>query len=228
MNTEPTNQNPTSRSSRTLVWILVVAVGLTAGAGFALLGGGDDAETATVEPVAEVVEAEPQAEDVEDAAPESDVPAEPVEEVTEEVPAEADTAESSDRPEVPTVVIGQDEDGNDILMEIEISGGCAQTFHRPLDDNSLSFIRWTYDAPGIEPGQSVKVYNEAGFEHFTVVTPDYKVIVEQGINSYGDYPFPSVEWEADDDVTSTIDPFFEHTVDEREGEPSETCLPDEL
>ena len=42
MNTETTNQNHTPRSSRTLVWIVIVALGLTAGAGFALLGGGDD------------------------------------------------------------------------------------------------------------------------------------------------------------------------------------------
>ena len=69
--------------------------------------------------------------------------------------------------------------------------------------------------------------NEAGFEFFTVVTPDRMIVVEQGITAYGDYPFPDVWWNEADGSSSAVQPFFEHTVDEREGEASETCLPTE-
>lgn len=230
MNTESTNPNPTSRSSRTLVWVLVAVLGLTAGAGFVLLGGGDDdAELTAVEPVTEVVEDDSQADVADETPAESDAPAESVEESTDDAPAEneADAAESSDRPEVPTIVIGQDEEGNDIIVELEIAAVCAQTFHEPLDANSFSFIRWTYEAPGLEPGQPIKVFNDAGFEHFTVVTPDYKIVVEQGITSYGDYPFPSIEWNVDADSSSSIFIDDTHTVDDKEGEASETCVEEE-
>lgn len=98
------------------------------------------------------------------------------------------------------------------------------TIHQPLDDNSLSFIRWVYDAPGLAPGTVVEVDNGQGFSQFTKVLDNRTIVVEQGISSYGNYDFPSVEWEEDDDVSTTISPDGTHTVDDREFEPSLTCL----
>ena len=225
----------TELSPRLIVAAIVVILGLIVGAGsFLLFGGaGAPADEAATNADASFDVGEP-ADDTRDepaqvddraadgaaVAPESDG----AETSSDD---EAGSEETDGRPEVPTVVIGQDEDGNEILMEIEVTGGCAQTFHEPLDENSFSFIRWAYEAPGIEPGTPVLV-STAGFEHFTVVTPDYRVVVEQGITSYGDYPFPSLEWNTGDGSTSSIDVFENHTVDDREGEASETCLEEDF
>lgn len=125
---------------------------------------------------------------------------------------------------VPTVVIGQDEDGNDIVIELEISEACAMTFHQPLDSDSASFIRWVFDAPGLDPGTTVLVTGQGEFSQFTKVLDDRTIIIEQGISSYGDYRFPSVEWEEDENSSSSITAEGSHTVDDREGEPSLTCV----
>ena len=126
--------------------------------------------------------------------------------------------------ELPSVVVGQDENGEDIVVVFEVVGACATTHHTPLDDESLSFIRWEFDAPGLAPETAIKVEGSGGFSAFTKVTPDRTIIIEQGISSYGDYPFPSVGWTVDENTNSSIDVDGSHTVDDEEGKPSETCL----
>lgn len=170
---------------------------------------------------------EPSATDTPD-APATDVApptAEPVDGTGPVVTEPVDTGEpTGDVPPVPTIVVGVDENGNDIVVELEISRACATTFHTPLDDNSLSFIRWVYDAPGLEPGTAVEFTTPTGFSHFTKVNDERQLIADQGISSYGDYPFPTAEWQEGNDTTTSIEPDGNHTVDDREGDASLTCL----
>lgn len=141
--------------------------------------------------------------------------------VTEQVVVAEPTG---DAPPVPTVVVGVDENGSDIVVEFEITRACATTFHTPLDDTSLSFIRWVYDAPGLEPGTAVEFTTAAGFSHFTKVNDERQLIVDQGISSYGEYAFPAAEWQEGSHTTSSIEPDGNHTVDDREGDASLSCL----
>ncbi|MEM9520522.1 MAG: hypothetical protein AAGA37_14480 [Actinomycetota bacterium] len=240
MQTTETTEESSSSSTKIVALVAAVAV-VVIGAVVVFGGGGDDdapagdatgvgGELVADESTSSEVASEPAADETTGSASTVDDTDATVEETVEDTDAtveegaeEEAAADDSSRPEVPTVVIGQDEEGNDIVVELEVAGGCAQTFHEPLDENSFSFIRWTYDAPGLEPGLAVRVSNGDGFEFFTVVTPDYKVVVEQGITSYGDYPFPDLEWNVEEGSVS-IAPLQNHTVDEREGEASESCL----
>lgn len=210
-------------SRRRLIGLIAIAVLVILVVALVLSGGGDDddAPTATADEDAATSDDADLDAEAEDDPAEDAQPAEETEAAEEPEPEAED--ESTD-PEPETVVIGQDEDGNDIVVELEVTGGCAQTFHEPLDENSFSFIRWSYEAPGLEPGVPIRVSNDAGFEFFTVVTPDRRIVVEQGITAYGDYPFPTLDWNESDVSSVTIQPDENHTVDEREGEPSETCL----
>lgn len=230
MNTEQS----TARQPRLLMAIIIVLALIVGAGAFLLLGGGDDApadetvstpaetqtddEAATADASSAPAEADADAADAEASDTDADEPAATTD------GNEATAEESSDRPPLPTMVVGVDEEGFEIVVELQITDICAQTFHQALDANSPSFIRWSYGAPGLEPGQTVKVSNDAGFEHFTVVTPDYKIVVEQGINSYGDYPFPTIGWNVDDESSTSIDIDGTHTVDDKEGEASETCI----
>jgi hypothetical protein len=121
------------------------------------------------------------------------------------------------------MVIGRDDNGDDITIEFEISEACGTTFHTSLDAESPSFIRWVFQAPGLEPGTEVQLTGSDGFIQFTKVLDDRTIVTEQGISSYGDYAFPSVEWKEGSGSTATISPDGNHTVDDREGEPSLTC-----
>lgn len=142
----------------------------------------------------------------------------------EDAPAETVSDPAGDLRPVPTVVIGQDGNGDDIVIQFEVATGCATTFHQPLDDNSPSFIRWEFDAPSLAPGTTVEVKGDGAFLHFTMVTDAQKVIVEQGISSYGSYGFPSVGWTVDESNSSAITLGGSHTVDDTEGETSQTCI----
>lgn len=121
------------------------------------------------------------------------------------------------------VVIGQKENGDDIIVEIEVTKVCAITFHTPIDDSSLSHIVWKYNAPGLDEGTEVTLILADGTRVPTTVV-DKVISIEQGISSYGSYAFPEVEWEEDELIISTITPDGAHVVDEGEGLPSETCL----
>lgn len=161
-------------------------------------------------------------------APKPKAPVIPVEVVpVEVVPADVIPADAATGPETDLqpilVVIGQDENGEDIVVEIEISEACGTTFHHPLDEDSPSFIRWEFKAPGLAPGTTVEVTGKDGFSQFTTVLDDQTIVIEQGISSYGTHPFPEVEWDTGDDTSSSVSVNGSHTVDDEEGEASRTC-----
>ncbi|MFK8024173.1 MAG: hypothetical protein AB8G26_09455 [Ilumatobacter sp.] len=147
----------------------------------------------------------------------------PTEEPGDAPPAEPTPDQPAEPRPIPTIVIGQDENGEDIVVELEVSEVCGTTFHQPLDADSLSFIRWEYDAPGLEAGTAIEITGTDGFSQFTRVLNDRTIVVEQGISSYGDYGFPTAGW-TDGDTEVSIDPDGSHTVDDREGPPSTTCI----
>jgi hypothetical protein len=57
-----------------------------------------------------------------------------------------------------------------------------------------------------------------------MVLDDQTVTIEQGISSYGHSPFPGVELNDDEFIESRLTADGSHTVDDREGEASRTCV----
>jgi hypothetical protein len=62
-----------------------------------------------------------------------------------------------------------------------------------LDENSLSFIHWEFDAPGLAPGMAANVVGAGGFLQSTKVLDDQTITIARGISSSGNDPFPGVE-----------------------------------
>ena len=200
----PTHDTTTGRAAKTTIIVAVVTfLGIVGVAAAVLLGGKDD-EAASA-PARE--------------------PAAAAEPAVESTPEEAPTPEAPNSSEIepaPEVVIGQDDNGEDIVVTFEISKACATTHHQPLGD-SLSYIRWIFDAPGLDDGTEVTVGTSDGGS-LSAVVAGHQILVDQGISSYGSYPFAEVSWTEADGVENTITPDGDHLVDDAEGEASKTCL----
>ncbi len=184
---------------RIVAVVIAVVVVVAAGFGLSSVLGGDDESTTDTS-------------GVDDPPPDDSAPDDPA---PTETPGDENTPGQ--------VVVGQDADGDDIIVEFEVTQACAITFHTPIDDSSLSHIVWKYNAPGLDEGTQVTMILSDG-TRLPATVVDKVISVEQGISSYGTYAFPEVEWEEDDATTSTITPDGEHVVDDEEGLPSETCL----
>ncbi|MEM8705882.1 MAG: hypothetical protein AAGE98_05450 [Actinomycetota bacterium] len=213
-----------------LLMIIVPLIVVLVLVGLVLAGGGDDDDTASPanDDATSTAAADEDSTDSgdEDDADDGDDPAASSEDEDEDATGQdaagQDETETDSGAAAETDTDGGTDTGESDEGEVEeeqVSRACAITFHTPIDDASFSHIVWKWDTPGLENGSEVTLSFVDGPE-VTAVVVEGAVSWEQGITSYGDYPFPELAW---DDQRSSMSVLIDHTVDEREGLPSETC-----